>query len=109
MVKPHLRGAMKSMIKHLGGVASVSGITSRHKGSSHLPHILAPLTNWNLTLAFPEVSIGRTLHVASHGLPLTTTVCVVFLESLKLLSSDDYIGYIYIYIYIHIYIYIYIS
>ncbi|XP_063865519.1 calpain-A-like isoform X3 [Scylla paramamosain] len=54
MHRPRLHGALRSMIKHLGSVASASGITTRHKESSHLPHILAPLTNWNLSLAFPE-------------------------------------------------------
>ncbi|XP_050700585.1 calpain-A-like isoform X1 [Eriocheir sinensis] len=53
--RPHLHGAMRSMVKYLGGVASGSSISSKIKSSStHLSHILAPLTNWNLGLAFPE-------------------------------------------------------
>nr|XP_053637258.1 calpain-B-like [Cherax quadricarinatus] len=54
LIKPHLQNALAIMNKTLSGVASTAGVTSNLLGMFHLPQSLVSLTNWNLSMAFPE-------------------------------------------------------
>ncbi|KAK3853387.1 hypothetical protein Pcinc_040074 [Petrolisthes cinctipes] len=71
--KPHLQDAFDDIVKSMGSVMSSLGLTRGHGGGggggrssssssssskppgmTNIPRTLAPLTNWNLGMAFPE-------------------------------------------------------
>lgn len=54
---PHLQGAMAMVNKSLMGLASVAGVTATQTDQSGLKSALTSLTNWTLSMAFPEVSM----------------------------------------------------
>lgn len=54
---PHLQGAMAMVNKSLMGLASVAGVTATQMDQSGLKSALTSLTNWTLSMAFPEVSM----------------------------------------------------
>lgn len=47
---------MSSVMSSLG-ITSSSSSTTTPSGMTNIPRTLAPLTNWNLGMAFPEVSV----------------------------------------------------
>ncbi|XP_037795285.1 calpain-B-like isoform X1 [Penaeus monodon] len=51
---PHLQGALAMMNKSLVGLASVAGVTATQTDQSSLKTALTSLTNWTLSMAFPE-------------------------------------------------------
>lgn len=51
---PHLQGAMAMVNKSLMGLASVAGVTATQTDQSGLKSALTSLTNWTLSMAFPE-------------------------------------------------------
>lgn len=54
---PHLQGALAMVNKSLVGLASVAGVTATQTDQSSLKTALTSLTNWTLSMAFPEVSM----------------------------------------------------